>query len=87
MSLYGVEPKLELVDLAGTQVTDDGIKHLASIATLREINLCGTQISDDGLRCLSTLARLEWVDASFTCVTEETAAEMEAAAPALSVLR
>ena len=37
------------VDLGFTQVTDEGLVHLAGLTNLRNLGLYGTQITDDGL--------------------------------------
>ncbi|HZI25738.1 MAG TPA: c-type cytochrome domain-containing protein, partial [Chryseolinea sp.] len=45
--------------LNNTQITDNGVKHLISLADLTYLNLVGTGISDEGLLYLSEMPKLK----------------------------
>jgi len=61
----------EWISLAGTQVTDAGLRHLKPLPHLRELSLNSTSVTDAGLAQLTGLVRLErlWLD--YTGVTDE----------------
>ena len=40
------------LQLNGTQISDDGVKHLARLSRLQRLDLSNTQISDDGVKKL-----------------------------------
>lgn len=50
--------KLRILHLAGSRVTDAGMKHLANKAHLEKLNLSGTSVSDIGVKCLKELPKL-----------------------------
>ena len=51
--------RLSRLSLAGTHITDDGLKYLASLRNLRELLLCSTRIGDEGAQHLAALRNLE----------------------------
>lgn len=52
-------PALPALDLSGcTQVTDAGVRHLATMPSLRHLNLTGTGVTDGGLEVLRHLPEL-----------------------------
>ncbi|MEM1225159.1 MAG: protein kinase [Planctomycetota bacterium] len=54
---------LEILNLAGTIVTDDDLKHIAKSPSLRQLNLKGTQCTREGVQMLSKAiprCRIEW---------------------------
>jgi hypothetical protein len=48
-TVVAVLPKLEDLHLAGSPLTDAGLKQLHSLGSLTQIYLAGTKISDAGL--------------------------------------
>ena len=63
-------PKLQVADLAGTRVTDDGLGVFENLTEVNSINLEGTQITDAGLGKLTSLTKLELLNLSHTQVTD-----------------
>ena len=64
---------------AETQVTDAGLKHLATIVTLRSLDLRGANISDDGLKQLrSALVKLKSLSLEGTPITDAGVAHLAA---------
>jgi hypothetical protein len=63
---------LAALHLGGSQaLTDDGLRHLAGMATLRHLVLDGTAITDRGLAALGSLTALETLSLAGTRVTDE----------------
>lgn len=60
---------LNELDLADTQVGDEGLVHLRGLR-LRWLRLAGTEVTDDGLDYLKELPGLEWLSLSGTKVTD-----------------
>jgi hypothetical protein len=51
-------------------ITDDGLKHVAPLKSLRRLDLTGTQVTDEGLVQLRSLSRLEHLSLYGAYVTE-----------------
>ena len=63
---------LEDLDLSGSSVTDDGIKHLGTLEVLVEaMNLADTAVSDEGLACLASHTGLRELNLTGTGITDE----------------
>jgi hypothetical protein len=62
---------LRSVSLAGTRVTDDGLRILAGLDTLESIELAGTAVTDEGLAHLVGLRELRYLGLNATKVTGE----------------
>lgn len=56
--------------LGGTNVEDEGIKHLAGMSRLTRLGLCGTPISDYCLEYLTHLPNLAHLDLRSTEVSD-----------------
>ena len=69
--------------LTGTQITDAGLAHLASLSKLRELWIGQTAVTDAGLEHLSGLKNLETLDVSGTKVTLEGFQRLKQALPRL----
>lgn len=63
-------PWLEELRLGETCVTDEGIRFLTALHSLRILRLSRTRISDRALECLGTLHKLEMLDIDHTRVTD-----------------
>jgi Leucine-rich repeat (LRR) protein len=61
---------VRVLNLTGTRVTDDDLKHLSVMTNLEMINLDGTQVTDVGLVHLANLKRLKFVRLSRTQITD-----------------
>ena len=61
--------QLEYLDLAGTKITDAGLKALADCNKLRSLGLVGTAVTDAGIPHLARLKALENLDLSGTQIT------------------
>jgi Leucine-rich repeat (LRR) protein len=61
---------LELIDLSfnNTLCNDVGLKHLASINSLRSLSLAYSDVTDSGLKHITSLQRLEYLDLDGTDV-------------------
>ncbi|MGE5191525.1 MAG: hypothetical protein ACM3U2_03425 [Deltaproteobacteria bacterium] len=57
-------PHLSRLDLAGSAVTNAGLKLLLELRTLDRINLAGTAITGPAIKRLAALEQLEWLDVS-----------------------
>jgi hypothetical protein len=73
LTYLGEEPKrtpyLIELDLAGSQVTDQGLPGLANFEVLKRLNLTGTAVTETGLRAvLGTLPALKWLNLADTGV-------------------
>lgn len=53
-----------------SRLTDDGVRHLATLPHLRHLNLQGTSVTDAGLAALAELRSLQTLSLSWTAVTD-----------------
>lgn len=60
---------LESVSLAGTAVTDRGMKHLSSLPHVTEVNLNETAITSNGFECLTSAPNLQSISIARTQVS------------------
>lgn len=77
-------PTLRLLDVADTQVTDDGLNAI-NAGSLEVLILAGTQVTDNGMRTLARCQRLRILDVRHTPVTESGIAALRAAVPACEI--
>ena len=49
LETIGGLPALESLNLYGTSVTDEGLKHLKGLTNLKELSLTGTEVTDAGI--------------------------------------
>lgn len=68
--LAGLETSLAWLDLAGTAITDEGVKTLAGFEQLRRVGLQRTALTDAGLAGLAALPHLEVLIAHSTQLTD-----------------
>ena len=73
------------VSLAGTQVTDAGLVHLAGLTALKTLWLATGQITDAGLVHLAGLTALKTLTLYDTQVTDVGVAELQQALPNCSI--
>jgi hypothetical protein len=73
--------KLERLDLTATNVTDEGVMHLAQVGSLRDLTLGGDSITDESIPYLLKLHRLERLDLRGSGVSEEGAKRLENGLP------
>lgn len=64
-------PKIKYLDLSGSLVTDEGIRHLGTLKDLEQIHLRGTRVGDGGIRWLEQLSSLKTVTANYDVVSDE----------------
>ena len=67
--LIGLE--LQSLSLDSTQVTDEGLSHVAKIQSLEGVSLSNTQVTDAGLAGLQQIPRLKGLGLDSTQVTDE----------------
>ena len=84
-ALGGLEPSLVWLNLAGTQVTDAGLAHLAKFTQLRRLNLSRTKVTAKGLGHLAALKELKVLNL-YGSTAGDQAAEALAALPGLQRL-
>jgi hypothetical protein len=63
--------ELELLDLSGTPITDEGLKALRELKDLKQLNLGGTKVKDAGLKELAGLKGLQVLSLTGTQVTND----------------
>jgi hypothetical protein len=63
-------PDLRVLRLAGTNVTDEGLAHVARLTQLTGLNLSDTRVTDAGLAQLATLTRLETINLANNAITD-----------------
>src|SRR5262249_40640908 len=73
--------KLATLDLSNTEVTDAGMRDLASLEGLATLNLFGTQVTDAGLKNLSSLKNLISLQLGGTRVTIDGVVKLHKALP------
>lgn len=71
-------PALEYLCIRSTSVSDNGVRALAPLRTLRKLNLAHTRISDAALEHLSAFPRLEMLNLDRTAVTDAGVCRLEA---------
>jgi hypothetical protein len=74
-------PKLASLGLAGTALTDEGLKSIGRLKSLEVLVLTNTAVTDDGVLQLKPLAKLRVLDLKGTRVTAEAVAELKQALP------
>ena len=76
-------PELYSCMLAGTDVTDDGVKHLVQLMgdgrlpTLKTVDLSRTRVTDEGLIALLSLDSIMWMQLNHTKITDRGLAAAE----------
>ncbi|MSQ93286.1 MAG: hypothetical protein EXR98_01880 [Gemmataceae bacterium] len=73
--------------LGGTEVTDAGLKELASLKSLHTLDLSGMEVTDAGLKELAGLKSLHTLDLSGMEVTDAGVAELRKALPDCKIIR
>jgi hypothetical protein len=61
-------PQLKILNLRGTQISDEGLAPLAGLTSIEHLSLADTPIGDAGLRYLAALTNLRTLDLSGTQV-------------------
>lgn len=64
-------PNLELIQLSGSNITDDELRHVSGAMRLRLIGLNDTAITNEGLKYLADLPELETIYFQRTKITQE----------------
>ena len=59
-----------MLHLKGTQITDDGLKHLVDLPTLEKLHLEETKLTDNGLDHLRNIPKLKWLNIYGTEVSD-----------------
>jgi hypothetical protein len=52
--------ELEMLDLSGSQVSNEGIRELTKLRSLQGLNLYGTQVTEDCIADLESMPNLQW---------------------------
>lgn len=66
--LQAFRGELTVIGLEGTQVSDDGLRHLTDLPKLDNDDLTNTGVTDAGLEILSTIKTLEYIHVEGTRV-------------------
>jgi hypothetical protein len=64
-------PSLAILNLGGSTISDEGVRHLGAMRSLRCLDLARTKISDRALEYLEPLRELEVLDLDGTNVTDD----------------
>lgn len=74
---------LHTIDISGTSISDDGLRHLSKMTKLARLDLDSAQITDEGLEHLKGLFGLEYVNLRGTQVTDEGAEKLQKVIPGI----
>ena len=74
------------LNLAGTQVTDAGLKELKDFQSLQTLDLRGARVTDAGLKELKGLHSLQLLNLQMNKVTEAGVQELQQALPHCQIL-
>jgi Leucine-rich repeat (LRR) protein len=74
-------PRLQVLDLSSTGVTDTGLMQLEGLAELQRLDLSSTRITDTGLQCLKGLTSLRELNLKQTQVTATAVWKLQRALP------
>jgi hypothetical protein len=74
-----------VLDLQGTTVTDEGLRHLSTFRELRRLDLRDTNVTDAGIKHLKGLRKLQILNLLGTKVTETAKRDLKRAVPGLIV--
>ena len=86
LELVAALPKLRLLSMSVSKITDDGLRHLTPLTNLRELDLANTDISDDGLEHLAQLSGLVKLNLTETLVTPAGVEELTHSLPNCEIL-
>jgi hypothetical protein len=75
--LAKVAPQLYDLNLAGTKISDDGLKALDNMSNLRRLHLEKTAVTDAGLSHLKNLNNLEYLNLYHTSVSDAGLAQLQ----------
>jgi Leucine-rich repeat (LRR) protein len=78
--------RLEMLDLSGSQISDDSLAELGTLASLQQLALNDTPITDEGLKNLIGLKSLSILHLRKTRVSEQGVAELKRSLPRLDVV-
>jgi internalin A len=81
VAIVGRPEEIEDVDLAGTRVTDVGLKRVGKLRGLTWLDLSDTRVTDDGLKELADLTKLAHLYLQNTRVTDAGVAPLRKALP------
>jgi Leucine-rich repeat (LRR) protein len=80
-------PDLEVLSLAHTEATDEGLLHVAQLKKIVELDLGETRITDAGLARIRTLKNLRKLRLAETRVTDAGIADLRAAIKNIQIVR
>jgi HEAT repeats/Leucine Rich repeat len=80
-------PRLEHLDLSGTDLTDEGVGHLGRLTGLVSLDLSSTGVTDAGIAALNGLPQLRRLELSGTAVSEAAVRGLRRTRPCLEVVR
>ena len=80
-------PKLDEVDLSGSNVSDANLAAFQKLTTLTTLHLTATAVTDQGLANLASVPNLRSLDVSRTRVTNQGIARLKSRLPNLKVTR
>lgn len=78
-------PRLEILDLFNTRITDAGVAFLGKLTALGSLNLAGTAITDRAIEVIAGLPALETLHLGWTELSDASLARL-ASAPSLKTL-
>lgn len=84
--LQAFQEELTVIGLEGTQVSDDGLRHLNDLSKLDNVDLTNTGVTDTGLEILSKIKTLEYIHVEGTHVTIAGISRVRSALPNCEVV-
>jgi len=81
VDLLNVFSHFRMLDIAGTHISDDGLRHLKRLRNLEHLRLSSTVVSDRGLEHLKGIKTLREIELTDTDVTDQGVAELRRALP------
>ena len=77
--------RLQLLNLDGNRITDDGLAVISRISSLEDLDLKATEVTNAGLVHLRALKNLKTLSLGGTRVTPEGASALQSALPGVTI--
>jgi hypothetical protein len=77
-------PSLSVLDLSGTQITDDGLRHLTGLE-LRSLRISNPQLTDDSVKHLEAMKSIRRLSVRGTKISDQAKEHLKKVIPNLDV--
>lgn len=78
-------PRLQLLDLSQTGLTDEALDPIARVSSLVDLDLSHNEFTDEGLKKLQALKHLKYLDLTNTGASDEAVEALQQALPQLEI--